>query len=69
MQIVKKLFELFNVSGGAILGAFTLTMVGLSIAAFVLNRGIPASVVTVYSGILAAFAITKTYKFKIEKGK
>lgn len=57
---IKYWVTVFDLPSGVVLGIHTAVMISLSIAAFVLNRGIDATITTVYGIVLGAFAIHKT---------
>jgi uncharacterized membrane protein AbrB (regulator of aidB expression) len=56
------LFEVADIPGGAILGLFSLAMLGICVASFVMQREIPQGVLSVYQWVLGAFAASKTLK-------
>ena len=56
---LRAFIELWDIPGGSILGIFTLVMIAESIAAFVLPREIPTSVISIYQFVVASFAGSK----------
>ena len=58
-QKIKSFIELWDIPGGSILGIFTLVMIAECIAAFVLPREIPTSVISVYQFVVGSFAGSK----------
>ena len=61
-QRIKSFIELWDIPGGSILGLFSVVMLGLCIASFVLQREIPNNVKEIFNWILTAFAASKTLK-------
>lgn len=57
---IKKWLTILDLPSGVILGIHTGTMVGLSIAAFIMKRDIATSIITVFGMNLGAFAVHKT---------
>lgn len=49
-----------DLPSGVVLGIHTLTMIGLSVAAYVQHRVIESSIIAVYGVVLGAFAVHKT---------
>lgn len=59
---IQNFIELFDIPGGAILGLWSLVVLGMSIASFVYQREIPNNVKEIFNWILTAFAASKTLK-------
>jgi hypothetical protein len=57
---IKKALTVFDLPSGVVLGIHTLTMIGLSVAAYVQHRVIESSIIAVYGVVLGAFAVHKT---------
>lgn len=61
-QRIKSFIELWDIPGGAILGLWSMVILGMAIASFVLQREIPGNVKEIFNWILTAFAASKTIK-------
>lgn len=59
---IQSFIELWDIPGGSVLGIWSVVILGMAVAAFVLQREIPASVKEIFNWILTAFAASKTLK-------
>lgn len=57
---IKKALTIFDLPSGVVLGIHTLTMIGVSVAAYIQHRIIESSIIAVYGVVLGAFAVHKT---------
>jgi hypothetical protein len=57
-------FNLFDLRGRAILGLFSLTIIGLSIWATLTMNDIPGGVLTAYGTAVGCFAFNRTFEAK-----
>jgi hypothetical protein len=55
-------FEVFNIRGQAIVGLFTLTIIGLSVYATVCGKDLPGGVVAAYGAVIAGLTVNTTFK-------
>lgn len=55
-------FDVFNLRGQAIVGLYTLVVIGLSIYATITGKDIPSGVVMTYGSVIAGLTVNTTFK-------
>ncbi len=60
IEHIKKILTVLDLPSGVIMGIYTLVVIGLSIAAFVLKRPIDSTILTAYGMVAGLFAVHKT---------
>lgn len=59
-ETIKRWLTVLDLPSGVVLGVHTLTMIVLSVMAFVKKQPIDSTITTIYGIVLGAFAIHKT---------
>jgi hypothetical protein len=59
ISFMNKLWDIFNIKGGSIMGLFTLCMISLIIYVTLAQKSLDSGVVAVYSITVGAFAYSK----------
>lgn len=62
-QVVQA-FNVFDLKGRAIVGLFTLVVIGLSIWATLTGNDLPGGVLTAYGTVIAGLTVNKTFETK-----
>lgn len=57
-------FNVFDLKGRAIVGLFTLVIIGLSIWATISGHDLPGGVLTAYGTVIAGLTVNKTFEKK-----
>ena len=57
---IKTILTVLDLPSGVIIGLYTLVIIGLSIACFILKRPIDSTILTAYGMVAGLFAIHKT---------
>jgi hypothetical protein len=55
-------FDVFNLKGQAIVGLFTLVVIGLSIYVTITGKDIPGGVVMAYGSVITGLVVNTTFK-------
>lgn len=61
---VVHVFNAFDIKGRAIVGLFTLVVIGLSIWATLTGNDLPGGVLTAYGTVIAGLTVNKTFEAK-----
>jgi len=59
---IHRLFEVFNLRGGPIMGMWSIAMISISIYSVVFDKKIDSSIAGMYGVAVATYAASKTYK-------
>jgi len=59
---IQRIFEIFNLRGGPIMGMWSIAMIAISIYSVIADKKIDSSIAGMYGVAVAAYAASKTYK-------
>lgn len=62
IEKIKSYLTVLDLPSGVIMGIYSLSVIGLSVASFIKQHPIDTSVITAYSAAIAGFTVNKTAK-------